>query len=291
MHRVTRVCLAALAALSAACASYDFERQDVAFRHLPETDTLELIVVSHGLLETGRESGGEVAADAEGARHVILFGWPFEFDLPDIEESLVGADPAEHPLAERAAVWLSGIEVDSAVVWSDEDGKSSLYQRLRVPHASEGLALLSELINAECVKDAEWENLPPTFDARTRELFEAHARGGVPWAAFERRGLVVRLPGSPAAAARFLAEAVEVGDEGVKALAAALTELSVADGVIELAFLPDATGWVRLTLRRKPGEDDKPLSLPESARLGAPPRDVLDLFELPRSKAVAPEDR
>jgi hypothetical protein len=274
----------ALTLVLASCVSYDFRRQDLAFRHDAETDVLEVLVVSHGLRETGRESADAARADAAGARHVILLGWPFEFDLDELEGEGGGEpipDEGLAPLVPRLLAWTPGVTVAEARMWVDADGGTSLLQRFRVAHASEGVALLNDAINAECLRLESWTKAARDSDARTGELWEAHVRAGRPWVELAGGGIVVRLPASPAGAARGLASLA--GDvEGFAAIADALSAVSVAGGEAVLTFAPDRTGWVRVRGPEKVEDEPKPLAPPEGVELGGAPREVLELLAAPR---------
>jgi hypothetical protein len=280
MLRFPTACLCALALAS--CTSYEFRRQDLAFRHDSATDVLELIVVDHGLLSTGSTSGKQVAENSAGARHVILLGWPFEFDLAELEDDLRDAADDGKPFAARALAWLPGVDVDEAALWRNAEGELSLYRRISIARASEGLALLSEVINAHCAKAESWHAVARDWDAASGALWQEHVMAGRSWASFADGGLVVRVPVSAAGAARALGQAMRQSDDGLLPLAEALTSLAVADGVATLAFLPDDSGWVRLHPVRPVPDDAKVLAWPEGAELRPAPSAVLAMLAAPR---------
>jgi len=266
--------LALLPLLASSCTRYGFDRQEIGLRHDAETDVLELLVVSHGLRATGEKSAGVVAADAAGARHVILLGWPLEFPLDEIEAELAVSDD---PLAARTLAFVQGISVAEAGAWAGEDGCLSLFQRIRVPSASEGLALANEALNRACLEEDEVEDVSRKFGARAGELFAAHIREGKPWFALEGGALVVRAPISDEGAARFLEDLLRMvadEDEPLLSFAPALTALSVAEGVATLTFGPGEEGWIRVR-QETPGDEDAPLPPPPGiALLSAPPTEI-----------------
>ena len=266
-------CTALLALVSSACTSYGFARQDIGLRHDAESDAVELMVVSHDLLETSASSAATLAEVAAGKRLVILVDWPFEFPLDQMEDSL--RDSAD-PLAPRALAFLQGIAVEEAGVWAGPEGERSLYQRLSIPHASQGLALINEWINRTSLEQETGESIARKWGPRTGELFEAHVRAGKSWLALEQGALVLRAPLGPDGAARALEELLrevkgEEGDASLLWLAEALTAFSVADGVATLTFGPGEDGWIRLRPVPTPAAVEKRWAPAQGAPLPAEP--------------------
>jgi hypothetical protein len=276
---------ALLALLSCACTRYGFERQEIGLHHDAPTDAVELVVVSHGLLETEAASASVVAEVAGGKRHVILVDWPFEFPLDEMEEELRGS---ADPLAARALRFVQGIAVAEAGVWVDQEGERSLYQRISLPHASEGLALLNEWINRSCLEEKSSESIARQWGAASGELFAAHVGAGKSWFSFEEGALVLHVPISPDGAARSLEEllrGVADEDEPLLSFAPALTALSVADGVATLTFGPDASGWVRLRLELSKDKSAQPwVPPPGFPLLVAPPPEIARFLDSPEPK-------
>jgi hypothetical protein len=263
--------MALLALATSSCTTYGFEKQDLGLRHDVKADTVELVVVSRGLYETMGYSAERIAQDAAGARHVILMDFPFEFPLDKMQEDL---RTSPDPLATRALAFLQGITVVKAGAWADPGGEPALFQRISIPHAAEGLALLSEWINRLCLEEEFQADMKKDWDARSAELFGAHVRAGKSWAALEEGKLVVRIPMSPEGAARCLEEVLRT-DDSVLWFAHALSALSIEDGVATLTFAPDEDGWIRLRPEfphkdaRKPWAPTQGTTLPT-----APPSEI-----------------
>lgn len=263
---------ALLALATSACTTYDFERQELGLHHDAKTDAVDLVLVSHGLYETMGDSSEAIAADAAGARHVILVGFPFEFPLDKMEEAL---RTEEDPLAARALAFVQGITVVKAGAWAGEGGEPALYQRISIPHAAEGMALLNEWFNRVCLEEKLQAGVEQEWGARSAELFEAHVLAGKSWAALEDGKLVVRIPMDPEGAARCLAGVLREGDYSTLWFADALSALSVEDGVVTLTFAPDEDGWIRLRTEFPHQEARKPWAPGQGTTLPtAPPSEI-----------------
>ena len=285
LHVLRRAaCAGLLALVSSACATYGFVRQDIGLRHDPESDVLEVLVVSQGLLEHSFASAESIAEDAAGARHVILFGWPFEFDLPELEHQVASS---RHPLAPRTLALLEGIEVVDSGVFGPQEGPFSLYQRVSIPRASELLALINETLNTASLEEGEAADYAERFGAASGELLLEHAQAGRSWAAFDAGALVVRIPMSPAGGARAVQQLAKSPDASLKPLAAALTELALADGVATFTFGPDDGGWIRVrpVPERKSGA--KPLAAPAGLAFSAEPPEWVVAFLIPGAEPPA----
>lgn len=249
--------LAALCTLATACSPFEFEAQELVLRHDSEGDSLELGIVYEGL-SCGDQGMDPLAASVEamqrmlaGDRYFVLLGWPFVFDL---ESSQVAIGPEQLPteLDERAKSLTRSLEVTDAVLFDDQQGRLCAVQRLRLAHASSSIATLNDWLNfiaIEPLKETAAEE--QDLDARTRDLVLDHARSGKPWVLLVRGGFEVRVPMSNALAARQLADLAAHPDadslqtRGAAAdLLASLSEVSFADELLVLRFLPDEEGRV-----------------------------------------------
>ncbi|MEE8469647.1 MAG: hypothetical protein V3T22_14395 [Planctomycetota bacterium] len=249
--------LAALCTLAAACSPFEFEAQELVLRHDSEGDSLELGIVYEGL-SCGDQGNDPLAVSVEamqrivaGDRYFMLLAWPFlfDFDRPRVE-----SDPEELPTEweVRAQDLMRSLEVTEAVLFEDEQGRLGAVQRLRLENASKSIATLNAWLNVVVIESLK-ENAEEDgdLDGRTRDLMLAHARSGKPWILLVRGGFEVRVPLSRALAARQLAALATPPDEhslqdrGVAAdLLASLSEISFADELLVLRFLPDEEGRV-----------------------------------------------
>ncbi len=268
-----RLAVLAVASLAlASCADFDFVEQDVLLKHDAESDDLEVLLVYAGVFRPDEKeldvSASRVTQDAEGYRHFIFLGWPWEFNLPEIQESLA-EQIAENddPLAQRALDWMTEIAVEESGLFRREGGELCLYQRARVPKVNEGLALLNEAFNRAIVAEAEDGSVREELelpDEATEKLWVAHARAGKPWLAFEEGALVGRVPVSPHGAARGLHVLLDVAGEDESGafprLFEPLTEFLVRDDLATFRFGPGDDGWIRFAFENAEKEYRKELT-------------------------------
>lgn len=284
----------------ASCTAYEFDRQHVVLRHTQEEDSLELLVVSLGLRAPRDSSSSiekasrQVEEDGAGYPHVILLGWPWEFDLPEIQAELgetlqtapregeEAVDPVLAELAERCSTLLAGVEVLEAGPLV-HGGRAGLYQRLRIADASDWVALANDVI-AYWIRRTEASGgfgdwVLSWADSATKEEWLRWAGNREPWILLDDGALRLRAPVSPAASASLLRgvlEWSEGSDGAVGQLFAPLTGLQVSGGVGELVFgpAPDGTIPFLFDFDRAGG---KRLEAP-GGELPAPPRDVQRLL-------------
>ncbi len=279
-QRLLPLWVALVAWLATSCTSYSFERQVAGLRHDEESDVLELVLVSQGLRANGNDSARVLASDAAGNRHMVLLGWPMEFDLEALEESLALRDD---PLAPRLLEFVRGIAVVEAGAWSDPDAGLMLYQRFRIARASEGLALASEAFNRSILGDENAvENAEKTLGKRSAELLLDHASTGQSWLSFEDGALVVRAPVSAEGAARSLQRMLEIAgdDDGIlHEFALAVSALRVADGVAEMVFGTNPDGWIRISAAFREIKGTRMPPPQGLALLQGPPEDVVGLLD------------
>ena len=224
------------------CASIQFQRQQVRAEYNAEADSVQLLLVYENV-HSGEEEF--VRAIAEGQRVFVLHGWPFEFDLEDLDET-------ESELERRAAVFARGVRVEDSGTFV-EDGRPGCWQRIVFEDASElgtmvDLAarwVFSELGDHD-PDDHEW-------DADTHELIRHRLEQGQ-WMRFGPSGLTVRVPLSEADFARWLAWLArgpeEVGRPTPQAdLLAPLVSASYEAGNLLLSF-GDAQGRMAWTIHR-----------------------------------------
>lgn len=275
MARLARVLV--VFALLAACRSFDFERQQVFLRYSPETDVLDALLVYEGVGSTkGKPEETEKAsrvlrAIGAGRRHVLLFDWPFDFDLEEIVKEL----DAEQELQLRFLTYQPSIEVPEARFLLDERERLCLIQRVRVRDASAGLRLVDALTNRllleELSESDRGDGSDLLDDPLTRELMRRRAEDQGVWARFDGTSLVVSVPMTPQAAAtqlRQLQTALSEHDAWKDAfLLDSLSGILVDGEGLRLTFAPAADGWIAFT-RTEPSYTYRPTVAEELARFG-----------------------
>lgn len=275
---MTHLAVLATAALAlASCADYGFTEQDLLLRHEAEEDRLEVLFVYAGVFLSDEkkldESASRVAQDAEGFRHFIVLGWPWEFNLPQLQESLAEEiAESDDELAQRALAWIVGITVEESGLFRRDCGELCLYQEVSIPKVSEGLALFNDLVNREIAETTmadlrEGLDLP---DAATAELWMVKARAGKPWIAFDQGALVLQVPVSPLGAARGLQVLLKTASEDesgmFQRLFEPLAEFSIANNLATLRYGPGTEGWIHFAFQNAKKEYSKDLEHELTAR-------------------------
>jgi hypothetical protein len=250
MKSLARIPTLALSLLGlASCTSFEFEEQAIALRHVADGDALELRIVYLGLNPGDakpEEAATTVAAIAEGARHFLLVGWPFEFSGDYFEK----AQDESHPEAERRfARWLAAFEVVESGVFAAGEGRLCAWQVLRIPQISSGLEVLGRVVDQSVAEQLHREDPSAPFDdpALVPRFEEAARAGNYAWASFEKGALRVAFPISPAGMAqlaRGLAHHSAEREGTPTGVLGALSSLDVREGEAVLRFEPDEQGWI-----------------------------------------------
>jgi hypothetical protein len=261
-----------LAFLLAACTSYEFVDQDILLLHDAETDELSLVLIHEALRENTGDSQKEIAKDAEGARHIILIGWPWEFDMADLEQEL--ADDEEDSLAPRLLEFVRGFRVVDSGLFLRDDSELCLYQHVSFQNASAGLELMDEAINRTLLEE-EADGLEDwNWDAGSKELWIERARSGGRWAFFEDGGLVVSLPMTPRGAASLLGKLINETSTEIGELTSALTSLTIEQDLCTLRFEPGEDGWIRFHVHHEGNAEEKRIEVDEEAGIPSEPASV-----------------
>jgi len=270
-HRLTLIILGCvLAVLSVSCSSFGFRSQDLALRHLPEEDALELRIVYFGLNEGDSKDADAVSVlqrIGSGGRHFILFGWPWELDADvSIED-----EEDESAESKRLYAWLTGFEVLDAGLFRDRRGDVGAWQVLRFADVRHGLELTNTLLDRAFPEDLDPED-PPFGDPELIARYRAAAAAGHAWVALEQGRLRVSFPISARGTAQLLREVSRGGDEW-SALLQPLAAFEVDDGVGTFVYEPEADGWVSFHFEFPDEESSQRLAtaLAADPRLVGPP--------------------
>lgn len=186
----------------------EFPEQELHLSHNAGADTLEMLIVYHGLTapsdgDEAVESGVEVVKRLmNGEREFMLIDWPLYFEIDKWErkarKSLENKDKDLHfhEQSQRYLQVAERITLVSHALFLDEEGRLSGYQLFHVRQFSEVVALLNQTISAEVLKergDSGFE-ADDDMDERTVQLVMERAESGKPWFRVDGDGITVDLP-------------------------------------------------------------------------------------------------
>ncbi|MFH0945899.1 MAG: hypothetical protein V2A76_11930 [Planctomycetota bacterium] len=186
----------------------EFPEQELHLSHDAGTDTLEMLIVYHGITapSEGEEAVGKsvdvVKRLMQGEREFMLIDWPLYFEIDKWErkarEGLESEDESPYD-REQAARYLQVAERMSLVshaLFLDEEGRLSGYQLFHVRQFSQVVVLLNQMISADILdeKAAGGLKADDELDEHTVQLVSARAESGEPWFTVDGDGIKVDLP-------------------------------------------------------------------------------------------------
>ena len=222
--RSTPLAAALACALLAAC-QVRFTDQDVALRHHPESDHLELLLVYRGVTapddeETSLNRAVEFVREMVfGRRRLSICDWPFSIDFDDPDEiAAPGGDLA----------WVRDhLHLLDARAYVDADGRLAGSQSFRLDGASEALRRANAAISRALLEAEAEEKLDEALhllDPDTRLRWREQAESGRAWIQLREGQLVVDLPApSPRDIARIIHEMLGMKPHERAALASLLS--------------------------------------------------------------------
>ena len=279
-----RTLLAVLALpLAASCTEFEFAEQDIAVRFDVEADVLEVSIDTRGIYGTQMGSNDtEVVIDeraaarvrqmAEGYRYFHLLTWPFVFDLDEEENPAApnvpeNASPELTGLMEDLLRLASGVTVTESKTYFDANDEVAVFQRVRIEHATELVAMMntgismSVMHSIELAVDAVAD--PPIddiFESReARRLLLEHAKAERPWVELDGDGVSVHVPMTAQDLARVVRQSFDLAaDQPEDAAEAAslgraffhdLDGISMAGNVVTFRFPFGDDGRIEMPLR------------------------------------------
>jgi len=280
------------AALLASCASFDLQRERILLRYTPDTDVLDVVFAyegpavdeSHTSDTRVRKAADVVTEIAGGKRHVLVWAWPFEFDLDAfLAEARAGhVDTSGFPRSlEALLAYESSIRVVEAKLVTDAEGRPAILQHLRFTEATRFLRLVDAFVNEAVLLEVR----PAEHPDRAPALVRARAERGGSWARFDGTDLVVSIPSTASSTASALGGLLL--DEELRAyrgpLLRGLSAFRSTDGEVELTYSPGEDGWIEFEFDR-PSESWKPGLAERLADDGLEPQGELE-SELRRIRA------
>jgi len=249
--------LVPLALSVASCSTFEVQRKQIFLRHVPESDAIDIVLVSEGLQANGdgmavQQATERVQRMLHGRRDFIV--WDLvEMDVDGlVEQQRANPIAADEQDAKAVKAWLDysdEISAQGALALLDKkhDERLCLLQRVRLAHAAHFLQLIDEFMN-DSVPDHEGED-DPNFNA----LAGQRAKAGGNWAHFEDGSLVVSIPMNEKDAAvtlqKWMKDAASPRrDHSDSQILDSLSAIRITADEMRLTFAPAADGWISFTL-------------------------------------------
>lgn len=231
---------------AAGCSSFGYRTCEGRLRWDREHDEFVWTTIVRGLESDAENSVGAVAELGAGRRRFPAEGGLISIDLDDPRERAEGDEGAPDFEDQLFALLAANVHVDRAGLFVEPDGTLSFFRRTHIAHPDQWIPAINRLIDDE-VRNSQPDDVGdfPYFDARSRELFQAHAQRGGQWITFVDGSIRWSAPMTSFNAARIVAEfAAQVDGERtwVAQWVAHLRDLRVEGERLTVVFGPDADG-------------------------------------------------